>query len=98
MTSDHRYIISIIDQTTFLEKLWTKLEKKHFVRALVLIRSKIEKKTFLQGFGKKSGKNTLSGMALVKIRAKIEKNALCGRSLVRVRAKIEKKTPFLVGL
>ena len=58
MTSDHRYIISIIDQTTFLEKLWTKLEKKHFGRALVLIRSKMErKKTFLQGFGKKSGKN-----------------------------------------
>ena len=44
MTSDHRYIISIIDQTTFLEKLWTKLEKKHFGRALVLIRSKMERK------------------------------------------------------
>ena len=66
MTSDDRYIISIIDQTTFLEKLWTKLEKKHFGRALVLIRSKIErKKLFCRALVRKvvkiEKKNTLSG-------------------------------------
>ena len=55
-----------------------------FGRALVGVRSEIEKSTH---FGK----------ALVTVRAKIEKNTNFGTTLVRIKSEIEKNT-FLVGL
>ena len=55
-----------------------------FGRALVGVRSEIEKSTHF-------------GRALVRVRAKIEKNTNFGTTLVRIKSEIE-KTPFLVGL
>ena len=55
-----------------------------FGRALVGVRSEIEKSTHF-------------GRALVRVRAKIEKNTNFGTTLVRIRSKIEKNT-LLVGL
>ena len=57
---------------------------------LVRVRAKIE--------GKIHKKNTLFGIALVRVRAKIEKNTLFGTTLVRIKAKIEKNTFSIFGI
>ena len=94
-------------KTAFFGRDLVKIKAKYrkrttlFVRALVGVRSEIEKNTL---FGRalvrvraKIEKNTLFGIALVRVMAKIEKNTLFGTTLVRIKSEIEKNT-FLVGL